>query len=209
MRNYFYISKERTNSIYNQLRDETPVKKIVKNMSTQGISKDWDAKIGGGYNGFISANVGFKKSKNEEKTFEESVHLNLELEQKIAEIERKIPFTDINMLLPVKNNSIVGSPVSFKGGYYSRGLKLPQDYAQGKWDGTLPVLFARIKGFQVKVVYSPAHFLSQSPWSNVHGRVSIDGIGFVDKQEDETIIISPIAFGGLIKPAAEWFYENF
>jgi hypothetical protein len=196
MRNYFYMSKERIENIYNQLVTRTPMEEIRVKLDRKGILTDWKSRIEAGFVALIKGGVEGSLKKTEERTFEEKVTLSVALEQKIDFIESKINFTSIDDLIKQKE-SLEGKAVSFRGAYFSKGLKAPQYYS-AKWDGTLPFLYKKVQEKEIKIVYNPLHFLSNTPWAVVHGKLRIDGIGFVANFDDREIIITPIAFGSPI-----------
>lgn len=207
MRNYFYISDKRTNSIYNQLVASTPVEIIRKELDKEGILTDWKSGAKAGFVSLIGGEVGYSKSTNKERTFEENIRYMVELEQKVSFIEEKINFVNVEELIE-KEEPLIGRAASFSGAYYSKGLKTPNYYTSSDWDGLLPFLYKNSRGVNIKVVYSPLHFLSQTPWGVVRGRLRIDGIGFVANHSDNEVVITPIAFGLLISDAFTQIFEQ-
>jgi len=207
MRNSYYLATERINNIYNQLVSSTPVEQIREELHKKGILTDWKSRIEAGFMSFVKGEVGYSKSTTKEQTFRESIRSVVELEQKIGIIEEKINFVDVEDLI-AQREPLIGRAVGFSGAYYSKGLKAPSYYSSSDWDGSLPFLYKNAKGVQIKVVYSPLHFISQTPWAVVRGRLRIDGIGFIASHMDNDVIITPIAFGLLIADVFTQIFEQ-
>lgn len=207
MRDYFYMAKERIESVYNQLGSSTPVETIREELNKKGSLSDWKYRLEAGFMSFIKGEASHSKSTAEEQTFMERIRSRVELEQKVDLIEQSIDFVDIEALIAGKK-PLIGRAVRFTGAYYSRGLKIPSYYSSNDWDGSLPFLHKTVNNRQIKIVYSPLHFTSQSPWALVHGRLTIDGIGFVIADSDNEIIVSPIAYGLFIYDALSQILDN-
>jgi hypothetical protein len=196
VRSYYFLAKERINSLYNQLATSTPVEIIIKQSNKKGT--DIEGKLGaeGGLPGFLRATGGVSGSANKENTFEENIRSCIELEQKLDTIEKRITFANVEEALS-QNKITTNLPVHFNGAFYSKGLK-NRAYYSNAWDGeTLPFLYRNLEGIKIRVIYSPLHFISSSAWANmkVGGRLKIDGIGFVLKEDKQEIIITPLGFG--------------
>jgi len=207
MRTYFYMANERIESIYNQLVSSTPIETIREELNKKGTLADWKYRLEAGFMRFIKGETSHSKSTTKEQTFMESIRSRVELEQKVSHIEKKINFVDIEALI-ARREPLIGRAVSFTGAYYSKGLKIPSYYSSNDWDGSLPFLHKNLKDKQIKIVYSPLHFTSQSPWGLVHGMLKIDGIGFVVNDNDKEIIISPIAYGLFVSDALSQILDN-
>jgi hypothetical protein len=207
MRDYLYLANERIESIYNQLVSSTPVETIREELNKKGNLSDWKYRLEAGFMSFIKGEASHSKSTAKEQTFMESIRSRVELEQKVGLIEQRIDFVDIEALIAGKE-PLIGLAVSFTGAYYSKGLKNPSYYSSSEWDGSLPFLHRKVENKQLKIVYSPIHFTSQSPWALVHGMLKIDGIGFVVNDNDTETVISPVAYGIFISEAIKQILDN-
>lgn len=198
MRNYFYLNRERIESIYNQLvGTETPIEIIRSNLDKKGILTDWRSRIEAGFLAFIRGTLEASEQEIKQTTFEQKTRLSVELEHKVKFIESKINFVSIDDIV-TGAGSPEGRAVAFGGAYYARGLKAPKYYSSDKWDGTLPFLYKKVDGREIKIVYSPNHLLSQTSFVTLRGRTKIDGIGFVANCDTGDVVITPIAFGSPI-----------
>ena len=151
MRNYFYMAKERIESIYNQLGSSTPIESIREELNKKGTLADWKYRLGAGFMSFIKGEASHSKSTAKERTFMESIRSRVELEQKVGLIEQKINFVDIEALIAGRE-PLVGQAVSFTGTYYSKGLNVPNYYSSSEWDGSLPFLCKNVENKQLKIV---------------------------------------------------------
>jgi len=197
MRNYYFLASERIKSLYNQLATRTPFEITTKQSNKKGTHIEGKLGAEGGLLGFLKATGNISGSRNKENTFEENIRSRIELEQKLDTIEKTITFVGVEEAL-IQSKITVGLPVNFSGAFYSKGLKSRGYYYSNDWDGeTLPFLHRDLEGIEIRVIYSPLHFISSSAWANmkVGDRLKIDGIGIVLKEDRQEIIITPLGFG--------------
>jgi len=195
MRNYYFLASERINSFYNQLATRTPIEIITKQSNKEGTHTEGKLGAEGGLSVFAKGTGGVSRSANKENTFEENIHSSIELEQKLDAIEKSFNFILLEQAL-AQSSIAVGLPIHFKGGFYSKGLKNQDYYSSNEWDKvTLPLLYKNLGGRIIKIPFHPSHLISNSAWSNLHGRVTIDGIGFVEGYVNQEIMIAPLGFG--------------
>jgi len=197
VRNYYFLASERINSLYNQLATSTPVEITTKRSNKKVAHIEGKLGAEGGLFGFFKGTGGVSGSRNKENSFEENIRSHIELEHKLGVIEKSIPFVSVEEALS-RNRITANLPVHFNGAFYSKGLKNRDYYYSNEWDGvTLPFLYRNLEGIKIRVIYSPLHFISSSAWANmkVGGRLKIDGIGFVVKEDKQEIIITPLGFG--------------
>jgi hypothetical protein len=204
MRNYYFIASERVISLFNQLTPASP-NEITQEVSGKVSAQD-NRGIGAqvGLFGFGEVKADFSKGKGEELSHIERIHLTVELENKVQQIEKAIKFIDVETLQP--KAGLEGLPVSFRGAYYAKGLKTNEFYRENP-DTTQPYLYRKIKSMTIHIPYHWTHLISASALGNVRGRISIDGIGFTKKSDDESITITPLAFGLYINEQVADFYK--